>query len=98
MSGRLGSLTESRRRLLGVGVVAVLVLAIMPFVTTTYVQEILMTGMVFVILGVSWNLLAGYAGQISLGHAAFFGIGAYVTAWLTTPSGAGLPTAITMPG
>ncbi len=36
------------------------------------------------ILAVSLNLLMGYAGQISLGHAAFFGMGAYTSAILTT--------------
>nr|WP_305883027.1 branched-chain amino acid ABC transporter permease [Halobellus rarus] len=56
-----------------------------------------MTGLVFVMLGVSWNLLAGYAGQISLGHAAFFGMGAFVSAWLTTPSAAGFPASIQLP-
>jgi branched-chain amino acid transport system permease protein len=73
-------------------------LAIVPFSTTPYVTEIVLTGLVFVILGVSWNLLAGYAGQISLGHAAFFGIGAFVTAWLTSPGGADLPQSIAIPG
>ena len=33
----------------------------------------------YITLGQSWNILAGFAGQISLGHAAFFGIGALVT-------------------
>jgi branched-chain amino acid transport system permease protein len=39
----------------------------------------------YVTLGQSWNILAGLAGQINLGHAAFFGIGALVTrtAWLS---------------
>jgi branched-chain amino acid transport system permease protein len=37
-----------------------------------------------VILAVGLNLLMGYAGQISLGHAAFFGMGAYASAILTT--------------
>ena len=40
-----------------------------------------------VILAVSLNLLIGYAGQISLGHAAFFGLGAYSSAILTTRYG-----------
>ncbi len=35
----------------------------------------------------AWNLLGGYAGQISFGHAAFFGIGAYATAWLLAHHG-----------
>jgi branched-chain amino acid transport system permease protein len=33
-------------------------------------------------LGVAWNMLGGYAGQVSLGHAAFFGIGAYTSTLL----------------
>jgi branched-chain amino acid transport system permease protein len=33
-------------------------------------------------LGVAWNILGGYAGQVSLGHAAFFGCGAYVSSYL----------------
>ncbi|HEX3141844.1 MAG TPA: branched-chain amino acid ABC transporter permease [Rhizobacter sp.] len=33
-------------------------------------------------LGVAWNLLGGYAGQVSLGHAAFFGLGAYASTML----------------
>ncbi len=76
----------------------VLLLAVVPFVTTAFVTEIVLTGLVFAILGLSWNLLGGYAGQISLGHHAFFGIGAFVTAWLSTPSGAGLPESIAVPG
>jgi branched-chain amino acid transport system permease protein len=35
-----------------------------------------------VILAQSWNLLGGYAGQINLGHAAYFGLGALVTRFL----------------
>jgi branched-chain amino acid transport system permease protein len=33
-------------------------------------------------LGVAWNILGGYAGQVSLGHAVFFGCGAYTSTWL----------------
>src|SRR5450759_2316462 len=49
------------------------------------------------------NLLVGYAGQISLGHAAFFGIGAYTTAILTTrlhwfPSWLGILLAMVVAG
>jgi branched-chain amino acid transport system permease protein len=32
--------------------------------------------------GVAWNILGGYAGQVSLGHAAFYGIGAYTSTQL----------------
>src|SRR3979490_1066861 len=37
---------------------------------------------IFVTLAVSWNLVGGYAGQVSFGYAAFFGTAAYVTAIL----------------
>ena len=40
---------------------------------------------VMIVIGL--NLLMGYAGQISLGHAAFFGLGAYLSAILTTTLG-----------
>ncbi|MDD4951626.1 MAG: branched-chain amino acid ABC transporter permease, partial [Desulfovibrionaceae bacterium] len=43
---------------------------------------------------VGLNLLLGYAGQISLGHAAFYGLAAYTTAILTTTLG--LPVALGM--
>mgnify|MGYP000510098833 CR=1 FL=1 len=92
----LSALTATRRRL-AAAVALVFVLAVVPFVTTDYVTEIVFTGLVFAMLGISWNLLAGYAGQVSLGHAAFFGIGAFVTAWLTTPGRAGFPEAIQLP-
>jgi len=36
----------------------------------------------YALMAQSWNILAGYCGQISLGHAAFFGIGAYSTGYL----------------
>ena len=39
---------------------------------------------IYAILALGLSLFLGYAGQISLGHAAFFGIGAYTTAILTT--------------
>ena len=87
----------SDRRVQAAGILLVAALAVVPFVTNFYVTELMFTGLVFVILGVSWNLLAGYAGQISLGHAAFFGMGAFVSAWLTTPSGADLPESIQLP-
>jgi branched-chain amino acid transport system permease protein len=38
-------------------------------------------------LGVAWNVLGGYAGQVSLGHAAFFGTGAYVSTLLSMKLG-----------
>jgi branched-chain amino acid transport system permease protein len=49
-------------------------------VTNSYYQLILTLVPVWAVFGLSWNLLSGYTGLISFGHAAFFGIGAYATA------------------
>jgi branched-chain amino acid transport system permease protein len=54
--------------------------AAVPLVTTR--NDLLNLGVqifLAITLAQSWNLIGGYAGQINLGHAAFFGIGALVT-------------------
>jgi branched-chain amino acid transport system permease protein len=52
-----------------------------PFLSA-YLVHILVLVLFFAFLGVAWNLLGGYAGQFSFGHAAFFGIGAYTSTLL----------------
>jgi branched-chain amino acid transport system permease protein len=60
-------------------------------------DDLLNLGVVFLLtvaLAQSWNVIAGYAGQVNLGHAAFFGLGALVTRSLWTegaPIGLALP-------
>ena len=49
-------------------------------ITNSYYQLILTLVPVWAVFGLSWNLLSGYTGLISFGHAAFFGIGAYTMA------------------
>jgi branched-chain amino acid transport system permease protein len=56
-------------------------LALLPLVVSnTYVLHMLVMVLLWVLLGQSWNLLGGYTGQVSYGHAAFFGVGAYTSA------------------
>jgi branched-chain amino acid transport system permease protein len=45
-----------------------------------YVLHVLITTGIFIIAAMSLNLLLGFTGQLSLGHVAFFGIGAYTSA------------------
>ena len=59
----------------GVAVLALLVAA--PPFLNSYLLRLATTSLMFVSLGVSWNLAGGYAGQQSLGTAALFGVGAY---------------------
>ncbi|MGB9699797.1 MAG: branched-chain amino acid ABC transporter permease [Thermodesulfobacteriota bacterium] len=52
-------------------------LLILPIFLPTYFLHIMVTIFVFAFLSVAWNIIGGYAGQLSLGNAAFFGLGAY---------------------
>ena len=66
-----------------------------------HLHTLIMAG-IFAVLALSLNLLLGYTGQLSLGHAAFFGIGAYATALLTVKLAwspwIGLVAAVVLPG
>jgi len=73
-------------RLVG-GVMAAGALVILPFVASSVWQNLLITTFYFAYLGQAWNVLGGYAGQLSLGHAAFFAIGAYTSVVLDTHLG-----------
>lgn len=65
-----------------------LFLVVLPYLLPNpfYVHIIVMMA-IFVILGGAWNIISGYAGQLSLGHAAFFGTGAYVSTLLVNAYG-----------
>ncbi len=65
-------------------IIALAVLAIIPFVSPPSLVYLLGLTFIFVVFVVSWDLIAGYAGQINLGHTVFIGIGAYTTALLQT--------------
>ena len=76
-----------RRRSIAAGAAIALsaaFLLIAPFLFKPYGIFILTTWAVMTVAAIGLNLTLGYAGQISLAQAAFVGIGAYITAWLTT--------------
>jgi branched-chain amino acid transport system permease protein len=56
----------------------------------------LMTLYSFAIFACAFNLLLGYGGMLSFGHAAYFGLGAYITSWLVTAAHWGTVPAIAM--
>jgi len=61
----------------------VALLATVPLLTSSnVVLNFLVAALLIALVGQGWNLLGGYGGQYSFGHAAFFGTGAYVTAIL----------------
>jgi len=68
--------------------VVVALLAVVPFATTSNViLNFLITTLLIALAGQGWNLLGGYGGQYSFGHAAFFGTAAYTTAILQVQYG-----------
>jgi branched-chain amino acid transport system permease protein len=63
-------------------VVGVGLLLGVPPLLSPYLVHTLVLVLYFALLGTAWNVLGGYAGQFSFGHAAFFGIGAYTSTLL----------------
>ncbi len=71
------------------------VLCLMPLLLDDFVLSVLTLVFLFASVGMAWNLMMGYAGQLSLGHALYFGAGAYamgllinklaISAWLGLP-------------
>jgi branched-chain amino acid transport system permease protein len=85
---RPNAITERRRRELVVGAVLLAALALLPLlVGSTYYRGLIVLTLLYAGLSQGWNILGGYCGQISLGHALYFGIGAYTSTMLFTRLG-----------
>lgn len=69
-----------------------------PFIISPYMLYVLNTIGIAAIAAIGLNILVGYTGQISLGHGAFFGVGAYAAAILATRLGIGFYFAIPAAG
>src|SRR5262245_63649182 len=69
------------------GGIALLLLLVVPPILPKYFLEVLISVLFWAYLGSAWNLLGGYGGQFSFGHAAFFGIGAYTSTLLLLHAG-----------
>jgi branched-chain amino acid transport system permease protein len=70
------------------GAVVVAALAALPrFVDSPYALHLMILFFLSVIMGEAWNLIGGYGGQYSVGHAAYFGIGAYTVVVLLQTKG-----------
>ena len=94
---RQGAGNRLRRDVIALVVIAAAYLGASALVSNSYYQLILTLVPIWAVFGVSWNILSGYGGQVSFGHASFFGIGAYtvtlamvywdLTPWLGIPLG-----------
>lgn len=80
----------SGHRLCAVAVIAVIAITIPSFFPSTYYYRVAALVFIFALAATGLNLLMGFAGQVSLGHAGFMGIGAYAVA--IGPTHFGLPS------
>jgi branched-chain amino acid transport system permease protein len=86
------------------GVIAAFLLTFPALFTLPFPQHIMIMIFLYATLAQGWNIIGGYAGQISLGHAVYFGAGAYtstlllihwgISPWLGMLAGAGLATGL----
>ena len=68
------------RRMILVGAVGVLLLAYPWLFPSGFAQNVGVNALTFAVAATGWNLLGGFTGQVSFGHAVFFGAGMYTTA------------------
>jgi branched-chain amino acid transport system permease protein len=67
--------------------VLVVVLAPLALVLPPAQQAVAVRVLIFALMAIGWNVMSGFGGMFSFGHAAYFGIGAYTGAWLLVEHG-----------
>jgi branched-chain amino acid transport system permease protein len=77
----------SLRRAAGIAALALAALAAPALIRSDFWMGFLITTLLYAYLGAAWNVLGGYGGQFSFGHALFFGTGAYASSILLTRLG-----------
>lgn len=84
---RLEELPDRSRRILRVAILALLLLllGLLPQVIGPFLSEVLNIAGIFLLMALGLNIVVGFAGLLDLGYVAFFAVGAYTTALLTSP-------------
>lgn len=77
------------------GIIVLAIFATFPLFLGQYWLHTAIVGLFYVMMASSWNLLAGFTGQVSFAHAAFAGVGAYTSGILAAK--AGLPPLVGLP-
>lgn len=70
---------KQKQSLMVMGILTLVLLAVYFLPLITFVKHILVLTLFYAFLGTGWNLMCGYAGRLSLGHAAFVAVGAYTS-------------------
>ena len=89
LRGKGVNLTKTRTRLIVLIVLILVILAFAPYFLSLYYLSILRNLLMWLALSISWHFFSGYTKYISLGSAAFFGLGIYFTAKCLQLSAAG---------
>ena len=84
---RIRSLPPARRRVLSIAyiVVGVFILFALPQILGLFLSEVLTIIGLYIMLGLGLNIIIGFSGMLDLGHVAYFAIGSYTIAILTSP-------------
>ena len=96
--GRFDALTGNPTLTTAAQVAGLALFLAMPWVVTTYQTNILISFLLYVVLGLGLNVIVGVAGLLFLGHAAFYAIGAYSYALLNQYFGVGFWVALPLGG
>jgi branched-chain amino acid transport system permease protein len=85
---RVEAMPPDRQRTLKLGAYGVIVvlLLLLPLIVGQRLSEVVGTVGIYVLLGLGLNIVVGFAGLLDLGYVAFYAVGAYVTAVLTSPA------------
>lgn len=94
---RFEALPQAERRRYGLAglAAAAVVLAFLPAILGPFLSEVLNLVGIFVLMALGLNIVVGYAGLLDLGYVAFFAVGAYTTAVLTSPGAPALAPELT---
>jgi branched-chain amino acid transport system permease protein len=101
MAARLLTIPASKRlylRAFVLGLGAILLLTLPMFLKSGYVLHMIISIIIYVPLALSQNLITGFAGMLTMGQAAFYGLGAYTSALLVMRLGAPWPVAFLAAG
>jgi branched-chain amino acid transport system permease protein len=92
VKARYANATTGRERNVRIGtmIAIFLLLVILPFILGNYLSEVTNNVLIYVLMGFGLNIVVGFAGLLDLGYVAFFAIGAYTMALLTSTSPLGI--------
>ena len=88
------AITDNKKIATTFNIALVAIILLMPFISSGYQVNIMISALIYVIIGLGLNIVVGFAGQLVLGYAAFYAVGAYTFGLLNYYYGVGFWTAL----